>query len=61
MKILLIADDLTGALDSGVALAKNGLKSVIELNGGKCDADVVIIDSSSRHINPKKLMKRYLI
>ena len=58
MKILLIADDLTGALDSGVALAKNGLKSVIELNGEKCDADVVIIDSSSRHINPEKAYEK---
>ncbi len=53
-KLLVIADDLTGALDSGVQLASKGDRVLVSLD---CEdglrhapeADVIVIDSESRH------------
>ena len=58
-KILVIADDLTGALDTGVQFSQEGIPTVVTM-----DAlaplehflnvyDVVVIDSETRHIAPK--------
>ena len=57
-ELLVIADDLTGALDSGVQLARKGqhvLVSVDGVNGlNRADqADVIVIDSESRHDDPQ--------
>ena len=53
-KLLVIADDLTGALDSGVQLASKGDRVLVSLD--RVDgmaragaADVIVIDSESRH------------
>ncbi|MBQ9007185.1 MAG: hypothetical protein IJ092_12565 [Atopobiaceae bacterium] len=57
-ELLVIADDLTGALDSGVQLARKGqrvLVSVDDVNGLEYadQADVIVIDSESRHDDPQ--------
>ncbi|MBQ6523362.1 MAG: hypothetical protein IJI12_01740 [Atopobiaceae bacterium] len=53
-ELLVIADDLTGALDSGVQLASKGDRVLVSLDCGgglthAADADVLVIDSESRH------------
>ena len=55
--LLVIADDLTGALDSGVQLARKGQRVLVSLHcetGLDCAAetDVIVIDSESRHDDP---------
>ena len=57
-KLLVIADDLTGALDSGVQLAGKGDRVLVSLDmeGGLVhapEADVLVIDSESRHDTPE--------
>jgi uncharacterized protein YgbK (DUF1537 family) len=51
-KIAVIADDLTGANDTGVQFAKQGLATVVLLNAGNLSSgaasDVVVIDTGSR-------------
>jgi uncharacterized protein YgbK (DUF1537 family) len=51
-KIAVIADDLTGANDTGVQFAKQGLETVVLLSAGSfaasLAADVVVIDTNSR-------------
>ena len=57
-ELLVIADDLTGALDSGVQLAQKGQRVLVSLD---CEhgiehasqADVIVIDSESRHDEPR--------
>lgn len=57
-KLLVIADDFTGALDTGVQFAKNGIVSKVFL--GKAeelpsinDNEVLIYNTNSRHMNAK--------
>ena len=57
-KIYILADDLTGALDSGVQLSKKGDQVLITLDTHrpfeKIDgADVLVIDTETRHIEAK--------
>ena len=56
-EMLVIADDLTGALDSGVQLARKGDRVLVSLDcedglSHAGDADVLVIDSESRHDDP---------
>ena len=56
-ELLITADDMTGALDTGVQLAKQGiLSSVIadpesDPDWAKTDAEVLIVHTSSRHLS----------
>ena len=59
-KGLIFADDLTGALDTGVELASSGYNTVVQSNGDTdmsvIDDDsiqVVVINTASRHLQPK--------
>lgn len=54
-KFGIIADDLTGANDSGVQLAKKGLSSTVLLKeeAGETLADAVILDTDSRSAAPE--------
>lgn len=66
IKLLMIADDFTGALDSGVQLAVKGAKTRVilgnetevlsgkGLNGGLLDADVLAVDAETRHLSPRE-------
>lgn len=57
-KILVIADDLTGAADCAAALAGHGLRTVVLLGGSAAepaaglDADVVSVDADTRRLPP---------
>ncbi|MEW6719410.1 MAG: four-carbon acid sugar kinase family protein [Thermodesulfobacteriota bacterium] len=55
-RIAVIADDLTGANDTGVQFAKQGLKTVVLMGGdpssGALEEDVVVLDSQSRALPP---------
>jgi uncharacterized protein YgbK (DUF1537 family) len=54
-KVLVIADDLTGACDAGVQFARCGLSSTVELSSSDAhlDAEVRIANSRSRHKSPQ--------
>ena len=57
-ELLVIADDLTGALDSGVQLASKGDHVLVSLDyvdglSHAAEADVIVIDSESRHDTPE--------
>nr|WP_320142364.1 four-carbon acid sugar kinase family protein [uncultured Cohaesibacter sp.] len=64
MKLVIIADDLTGALDSSVAFADRGLKvlcalSVAELPAAMSEgADVVAVSTGSREISQEDAVSR---
>lgn len=55
ISLLMIADDFTGALDSGVQFAKAGLKVRVvtdlnyELENAGDDTQVLVFDTESRH------------
>jgi uncharacterized protein YgbK (DUF1537 family) len=56
VKLLVIADDLTGALDTGVQFAKKGIPTWVRIEDagkppcGEEAGDVVVVDTESRHI-----------
>jgi uncharacterized protein YgbK (DUF1537 family) len=58
LKLAIIADDLTGALDSAAPFAGRGLRAVAALEPGGLDealrtgADVVAVNTLSRHLAP---------
>lgn len=51
--MLIVADDLSGAADSGVCCAVSGLRTLVLLdwNAGPIDADVVAVDADTRCMN----------
>ncbi|MBP3892689.1 MAG: hypothetical protein J6D34_01450 [Atopobiaceae bacterium] len=56
--LLVIADDLTGALDSGVQLSRKGDRVLVSFDWESGlehagEADVMVIDTESRHDDPK--------
>lgn len=64
MKLLVIADDLTGALDTGVKLAKKQIATLVALDyryitySNIEKYDVVVIDTNSRHIKKNEASKK---
>lgn len=60
IKLLVLADDFTGALDTGVQFSKKNIKTFVttDINISPDydlkDAQVLVIDTESRHIPPKK-------
>lgn len=62
LRLLILADDFTGALDSGVQLAQCGAHTHVTTNldvsfdAWKDDAreSVVVVDTESRHIDPRR-------
>jgi len=68
-KLLVIADDLSGAADCGIACASHGLNTVVVLGdfAGEIDADVLSVDGNTRHLAPARaaaettrLIRRYI-
>lgn len=61
-RIAVIADDLTGANDTGVQFAKQGLSTIVALDAGQVEAlgeyDVVVIDTDSRATSPAEAMRK---
>ena len=62
IKLVIIADDLTGALDTGVQFSKKNISTIVtaDLNTEEIskDADVIVIDTESRHISAVEAKKR---
>lgn len=64
ISLLMIADDFTGALDSGVQFAKAGLKVRVvtdlnyELENAGDDTQVLVFDTESRHMDAKEAYNR---
>ena len=69
IQLLIIADDFTGALDTGVQFAKTGVSTYVtaKWDMGFCDlskeANVLVCDTESRHITPQEAAHRveYLV
>jgi len=68
-QILIIADDLSGAADCGMACAGSGLHTLVMLGNSvnAVDADVLSVDADTRGLDPKRavwetamLMRRYM-
>ena len=65
-ELLIIADDLTGAIETGVHLAKQGISTKVILNSegefqqifSEIDCSVLIVNTESRHIHPKEAAER---
>jgi uncharacterized protein YgbK (DUF1537 family) len=59
-RLLVIADDLTGALDTGVQFSHAGVRTMVvtHANLGRClrscDDPVLVVDTESRHLPPAK-------
>lgn len=68
-QMLILADDLTGAADCGVACVGHGLHTIVALgdSGTKVSADVLSVDGDTRRLAPNeaatetaRLLKHYL-
>ncbi len=62
-KLLVVADDFTGALDTGIQFAKKGISTKVFLelpkdSGTLKDMEVVVVNTSSRHVEPEEAKKR---
>ena len=61
-KIVVIADDLTGANDTGVQFAKQGLKTLVLLRApgspSELDEDVLVVDTQSRALSPTEAYQK---
>jgi D-threonate/D-erythronate kinase len=61
-KIIVIADDLTGANDTGVQFAKQGLKTLVlmRVHGSlsELDEDVLVVDTQSRALSPAEAYQK---
>ena len=57
-RALVVADDLTGAMDSGGEFAARGMETVVVLRGaatpgdGDVESDVLVVDTDSRSVKP---------
>lgn len=66
VELLIIADDLTGAIDTGVQLAKQGICTRVihnpdtDLNKilDEIDCTVIVFNTESRHISPHEAARR---
>ena len=60
--MLVIADDFTGALDTGVQFAKQGISTrvgtMLEKKQMKLDTEVLVLDLETRHLEPQKAYER---
>ena len=62
-KLLIIADDFTGSLDTGVQFSKHGIDTLVEImRDGKArldaDCEVLVVDTDSRHLSPRRAYAR---
>lgn len=63
IKLLVIADDFTGALDTGVQFSKNGISTLVKILSEPSSfeepwteymCEILVLDIESRHVSPKK-------
>ena len=66
IQLLVIADDLTGSIDTGVQFARQGLVTLVTLEPGPDfgsmppDLQVLVADTESRHLNPGEAARRVM-
>lgn len=53
MNLLVLADDLSGALEAGAAFAARGLGAVVTVGAAAGDGRISIVDTESRHATPE--------
>ena len=64
MRMLVISDDMTGALDTAVKLSNRNMSVLVQVNPNKLSKeniekyDVIVIDSDSRHMDPLSASKK---
>ena len=60
MRILIIADDLSGAADCAIGFASAGLQTVVTLDplNDKADAQVIAADTDTRRLTPEQAAER---
>lgn len=62
--MLVIADDFTGALDTGIQFAKRGIRTMVEAQGWlehgeeTGNPEVLVLNLETRHLSPDKAYKR---
>ncbi len=63
VKLAIIADDLTGSLDTGIKFAKEGISTqiflhrTISFDAIKMDTEVIVIDTETRHLTAREAGK----
>ncbi len=59
MRLAVIADDLTGAMDTGLQFAKRGLQTLVSMSRGRVpEAEVVVLDTDSRDARASEAQQR---
>lgn len=57
-RLLMIADDFTGALDSGVQFAARGARTCVVTDPAydfsRAEAEILVLDAETRHLGPKE-------
>ena len=62
--LLILADDFTGSLDTGVHFAKQGVSTVVQIADREdsfpsdTDAQVLVLDTESRHLSAEHAYNR---
>ena len=57
LRLLMIADDFTGALDTGVQLAAHGIPTQVvvgQADLSACSSTVLVVDTETRHLSTAK-------
>ena len=60
LRLLMIADDFTGALDTGVQLAAHGIPTQVvvgQADLSACSSTVLVVDTETRHLPAAKAAK----
>ena len=64
LKLLVIADDFTGALDTGVQFSSHGIQTMVstqtEIDYGRISSalEVLVINAESRHLSQNQAYER---
>lgn len=64
IKLLIIADDYTGSLDTGVQFAKRGIETYVtsyvklDMHTIPDDTEVLVVDAQTRHADPQEAYQR---
>ena len=59
VRLLIIADDFTGALDTGVQFAARGARTCVatdpayDFSRADAEAQVLVLDAETRHLRPE--------
>ena len=65
--LLIIADDLTGANDTGVQFAKQGIRVIVSIRHEQRlqtwadDCQVLVVNTESRHVLPEEAYRRVVL